>query len=187
MFRLLEALNGDPDSNHTYLRKEKPSDKMNYYGWNKSEIPWVPPNFTNGEGPVVMLDRPFRMDCSNCGNRELEFPNGVKAEWIGVEYSRDVAFPTFQTTTSQETAALYIGQKRNKERTACVTNAGLHDMKIDPRLSTEVHVKNVRDYQRHLKRQCSVVIFYEFAFFFGQWTCWRLEGAAATYRLRICY
>jgi hypothetical protein len=80
------------------------------------------------------------------------------AEFLAVEYARDVEFPTPNTTTSQETVALYMAQRRKeKYSTVCVANVGLHDMKL-LNMTTQLYLSNVRTYQRLLSPHCSVLV-----------------------------
>lgn len=166
IFRLYSALATETDKNYTIVKIQKRLDK-----WTYLEMPhtaderfdnWVKPNITKGEGPVKFPGWPWRMDCSSCKNVLIELINGVQAEWLGVEYTRDVAFPTNVTKTTQETVGLYMQQKSEKrgiakEETVCIANAGLHDFKI-ANFTTEMHLANVRDYQHILRQHCGVMI-----------------------------
>ena len=166
IFRLYNALATETDKNHTVVKMQQGVDK-----WTYLEMPhtdderfdnWFKPNITKGEGPVTFAGWPWRMDCSTCGNVLIELTNGVKAEWLGVEYTRDVSFPTNVTKTTQETVGLYMQQQSikhgiTKEQTVCIASAGLHDFKI-ANFTTEMHLANVRDYQHILRQHCGVMI-----------------------------
>jgi len=167
IFRLYNALATETDKNHTVVKMQQGVDK-----WTYLEMPhtdderfdnWFKPNITKGEGPVTFAGWPWRMDCSTCGNVLIELmTNGVQAEWLGVEYTRDVSFPTNVTKTTQETVGLYMQQQSikhgiTKEQTVCIASAGLHDFKI-ANFTTEMHLANVRDYQHILRQHCGVMI-----------------------------
>jgi hypothetical protein len=166
IFRLYSALATETDKNYTIVKEQKGVDKWTYLEMPHTEDErfdnWVRPNITKGEGPVTYVGWPWRMDCSSCGNVLIELTNGVQAEWLGVEYTRDVAFPTNVTETTQETIGLYMQQQSEKrgiakEETVCIANAGLHDFKI-ANFTTEMHLANVRDYQHILRQHCGVMI-----------------------------
>jgi hypothetical protein len=80
------------------------------------------------------------------------------AEFLAIEYARDAEFPTPNTTTSQETVALYMAQRRKEKYTVCVANVGLHDMKL-LNMTTQLYLSNVRTFQcLLLLPHCSVLV-----------------------------
>jgi hypothetical protein len=139
-------------------------DKLLYYGFQRAEN-WTRPNLAKGEGPALFgLENPFNTDCRGCKNALLKYkkrgsPTLFCAEFLTVEFARDVEFPTPQSNTSQETLSLYMDLKTevSKEGTVCVANAGLHDMDVAP-ITTEVYVHNVREYLGLLQKHCSRII-----------------------------
>jgi hypothetical protein len=79
------------------------------------------------------------------------------AEFLAVEYARDVKFPSPNTTTSQETLALYMAQRQKEKYNVCIANVGLHDMKL-LNMTTQLYLSNVRTFQRLLLAHCSVLV-----------------------------
>ena len=75
-----------------------------------------------------------------------------------MEYARDVESPSTTTTTTQETVALYLkNQNLPAASRLCVVNAGLNDMSI-PGITTDLYVKNVKDYLNGLAPHCQAVV-----------------------------
>jgi hypothetical protein len=66
----------------------------------------------------------------------------------------NVKFPSPDTTTSQETVALYMAQRQKEKYTVWVANVGLHDMKL-LNMTTQLYFSNVRTFQRLLLPHCS--------------------------------
>jgi hypothetical protein len=166
IFRLYSALAlaTETDKTYTIVKEQKEVDRWTYLEMPQGERfdNWVRPNITKGEGTHGFPDWPWRTDCVSCRNVLIELTNGVQAEWLGVDYTRDVAFPTNVTKTTQETVGLYMQQQSekrgiSKEVTVCIANAGLHDFKIT-NFTTEMHLANVRDYQHILRQHCGVMI-----------------------------
>lgn len=178
MFRLKEAWERQ-HTEITQLLREPPRNKKldQYYGIPKNESLWVPPNHSNFEGPVGRAESPFYMDCSNCKNTWLRLPTSlfqedagdanittnatdVDTEWLGVEYSKDVSYPTEHGKTSQETVGWYITKQEKQGhsgRTACVVTVGLHDMKFVVKpydMTTQDYVKQAHAYQAILQQAC---------------------------------
>ena len=68
------------------------------------------------------------------------------AEFLTVEYARDVELATTLMPTTQDTIARYMQQNREslgiaKNQTACIISSGMHDLGI-PHMSSEVYVRN---------------------------------------------
>ena len=138
-------------------------NKYSYYRYKKNESLWVPPNHTLGEGPRSPPVR-FRTSCTTCINMLAQHKNisDLKIEFLAVEYSLDVTFPTETTRTSQETAVKYILENRGdtiQNESACVVGGGFHDMLIQPPMSANLFASRARYWQRLLKKNvCRNVI-----------------------------
>jgi hypothetical protein len=131
------------------------------------------------------LENPYCMDCKKCWNVLIEsesayppsssprptFPpssTGIDAgtnatfkerhrtiEYLVVEYARDVSIQTLVTSTTQETAAYYLGLKRPD---VCVVSVGLWDAAIHPPVPQSLFVTNVERYISLLQRVCHNVV-----------------------------
>jgi hypothetical protein len=130
-----------------------------YYGLPPPNQGWIAPNATLGEGPIERgFSSPYCTDCQRCWNVLMEVPTSSEnnyMEYLVVEYSRDVSLPTQVSTTTQETAAYYLGRK---SPAVCIASAGLNDAAIDPPMSDDVYLKNADKYLGLLQRVCQNVI-----------------------------
>lgn len=77
------------------------------------------------------------------------------AEFLTVEYARDVELATTTMPTTQHTIARYMQQNREslgiaKNQTACIISSGMHDLGI-PHISSEVYVRNHVEMRQLLK------------------------------------
>ena len=135
-----------------------------------------PINNSMGEGPLSYVKAPYQFGCRTCQNRQLRFKkvslssstlhqqddvyenynigntntasflNFSYAEFLTVEYARDVELASTTMATSQHTIARYMqrnGEKLAipKNQTACILSSGMHDLGI-PNITTEMYIRN---------------------------------------------
>lgn len=131
---------------------------LEYFDMKEPSV-WVPPNVNLLQGPVAYgLHNPFCSDMMGwapnmIGNLERSI------EFLNVEFAQDVEYPTETTSTTQETAALYLTNE-NKDNHVCVVNAGTHDHEISKSLDTppDQFVDNVQTYLRLLDSVCGNIV-----------------------------
>ena len=135
-----------------------------------------PINNSMGEGPLSYVKAPYQFGCRTCQNRQLRFRkiapssstsqpqddvyenynigntnsasflNFSYAEFLTVEYARDVELASTTMATTQHTIARYMqrnGEKLAipKNQTACILSSGMHDLGI-PNITTEMYLRN---------------------------------------------
>eukprot|EP00538_Stauroneis_constricta_P008884 CAMPEP_0119551582 /NCGR_PEP_ID=MMETSP1352-20130426/4789_1 /TAXON_ID=265584 /ORGANISM="Stauroneis constricta, Strain CCMP1120" /LENGTH=400 /DNA_ID=CAMNT_0007597663 /DNA_START=48 /DNA_END=1250 /DNA_ORIENTATION=- len=99
-------------------------------------IPWVLPNYSRGEGPVLYgAKNPFCYDSStpvgqlhniflNSSSANPEFTEALTTlEYFAVDSARDVSLPTKTTTTTQETALRYLRKQYQGTKSANTTQS----------------------------------------------------------------
>lgn len=131
---------------------------MKYFGM-KAASPWVPPNENLLQGPVGYgKHNPFCSDMMGwspnmIGNEERTL------EFLNIEFAQDVEVQTPTTSTTQETAALYL-RNDNKEDHVCVVNAGTHDHEIkkSPDTPPDQFIENVKTYFELLDSVCGNLV-----------------------------
>eukprot|EP00980_Cylindrotheca_fusiformis_P013770 scaffold3556_cov190-Cylindrotheca_fusiformis.AAC.5 len=135
---------------------------LDYYGLLPPKQGWTAPNSSLGEGPINRgIASPYCTDCETCWNVLLEVPSKSLeeeesyVEYLVVEYSRDVSLPTDISTTTQETAAYYLGRK---SPAVCIVNIGLHDAAIAPPVSDDLFLRNADLFLGLLQQSCKHVI-----------------------------
>ena len=84
------------------------------------------------------------------------------AEFLSMEYVRDVAFATKVLETTQEVIARYMERQQQQEqneykRTACVYSAGLHDIEI-ANMTDVVYLENFKAMYTMMKDHCDTWI-----------------------------
>jgi hypothetical protein len=81
------------------------------------------------------------------------------AEFLVVEFARDVEAPSLTTRTTQETVAKYLqtNYSSSVSDTVCVANTGLHDMMV-PGMTKNIFIHNMRDYMGMLSESCGSVV-----------------------------
>eukprot|EP00538_Stauroneis_constricta_P000976 CAMPEP_0119551560 /NCGR_PEP_ID=MMETSP1352-20130426/4773_1 /TAXON_ID=265584 /ORGANISM="Stauroneis constricta, Strain CCMP1120" /LENGTH=311 /DNA_ID=CAMNT_0007597633 /DNA_START=493 /DNA_END=1428 /DNA_ORIENTATION=+ len=160
---------------------------MHYFGFPApnndidpdNRVPWIAPSHALGEGPIAYGKRhPFCSDAAGTRGRLHRFslvpnsstyPELTKAfttiEYLPVEFSLDVSYPTKTTRTTQETALRYLRKQyqnngstnttspssthQRDRRAICVANTGIHDT-ILPNVTTNIYVHNVLNYWKLL-------------------------------------
>lgn len=141
---------------------------------------WTRPNFSRAEGPVQNgLANPFCYDCmgcnpvtltchdkehvqhgsnaststTQCGLRDRNTVQAIYGGFLGVEFARDVEFPSLEYSTTQETIVRgYLARQWNTPRQLadfgrpiCVVIAGFHDATI-PNITQALYMANVAWY-----------------------------------------
>ncbi|CAB9508759.1 expressed unknown protein [Seminavis robusta] len=134
--------------------------KHNYYGTTEIQQAaeeLVPPDPIQGEGPSREPANMRGMRCTFCKNELWQHKRlPVRAEYFGMEYTKDRAFQTKNSTTTQKTIRLYI-QKQHKQdaHTICVFNTGFHEMIIDnPPVNGTLHARNAMSFIQDMKPIC---------------------------------
>jgi len=161
---------------------------MHYFGFPApnndidpdNRVPWIAPSHALGEGPIAYGKRhPFCSDAAGTRGRLHRFslvpnsstyPELTKAfttiEYLPVEFSLDVSYPTKTTRTTQETALRYLRKQYQSNDSAnaaspsspaqqqeppaiCGVNTGVHDMAV-PNITTSIYVHNVLNYWKLL-------------------------------------
>jgi hypothetical protein len=138
---------------------------------NTTSLYWTPPNHTLGQGPVVTgkTKTEYAPYCVNAFSYKgaLVGDTDRSIEMIPVEYTLDVELQTPWTNTTQETVALYLQKQQqlyyhqspnNKNHTACVVNAGMHDMNIPIRHTAQLYAVKVQQYLTLLEPYCGTLI-----------------------------
>jgi hypothetical protein len=143
---------------------------------------WTLPNHNLGQGPVgTGKDKTkYAPYCVNAFGYKgtLVGDSNHSIEMLPVEYTFDVELPTPWTNTTQETVALYLQQKQTPKQsqkqnqtpnkaqyyqspnqTACVVNAGMHDMNIPIHHHTaQLYAAKVQQYLTLLQPYCGTLI-----------------------------
>jgi hypothetical protein len=114
-------------------------------------------NVSRGEGPRNP-GHFYRSGCNTCENRLIQFRQQQRssnnnttsvayAEFLSVDYARDVEFATTKMETTQDTIARYMQNRRQqdlnipKNQTACVISSGMHDLLLR-NMTSEVYISN---------------------------------------------
>jgi len=164
------------ENNSQVLKRAKGTAVKDYLGITEEETleELKPPNLNMGEGPIER-DIPYKPGCSTCENRLIKFRHQsanrnhdndereddssfAYAEFLTMEYARDVEYASTATATTQESIARYMHRRRHqkdlpaipKNQTACVISSGMHDIKI-PNMTSEVYIRNHVAMKRLLK------------------------------------
>jgi hypothetical protein len=132
-----------------------------YFGYELPEEN-VRPNFSLGEGPMHPTSLgmgPYCSDLSWAFNMRMGGDEQSFAEFLVVEFARDVEAPSLTTGTTQETVAKYLqtNYSSSVSDTVCVANTGLHDMMI-PGITKGIFIHNMRDYMGKLSESCGSVV-----------------------------
>lgn len=164
------------------IKKARGTKTKSYLGITKAETlsELKPVNFSRGEGPFYPK-RPYTVGCATCENRLIKFTRGGPgttsrnenhtgsntnsehqfgyAEFLAMEYARDVEFATRLQKTTQDSIARYMRHQRNdigapripKNQTACVISSGMHDLGI-PNMTSQVYIHNHIAMKKLLKK-----------------------------------
>lgn len=177
---------GFPTKNNTStIIDDSSTNTANVTSYNvaSSSSYWTPPNHTLGQGPVgtdKTKTKHYKPYCANAFAYKGTLVGDAyhSIEMLPVEFTLDVELPTPWTNTTQETVALYLQQKQKHQQqdhhqsspnqtTACVVNAGMHDMNIPmPRHANNnmaaqqrrLYVYNVQQYLILLQPYCGTLI-----------------------------
>lgn len=181
------------------IRSAMRGDIVSYLGIDHSErLTELPPvNHSNGEGPTFA--GLYQPGCTSCENRLLqididqgendddETTGPIYAEFLTMEFARDMEFATANTSSTQETIARYMLRQRSSrdlaatspgERNVCVISSGMHDLTI-PNMTSDVYVSNHLATKELLKNAgCDVWIKLELT------SKWKAKGAQDNKRIR---
>jgi len=131
---------------------------MTYMNVEKKDA-WIQPDAKFLQGPAHDgLGHPFCSDMYGWG--PIMVGDGKRSiEFLNVEFAQDVEIQTPTTSTTQETAALYL-KNENKDDHVCVVNAGIHDQAIlkSPDTLPDQFVNNVHTYLKLLESVCGNLI-----------------------------
>jgi hypothetical protein len=151
------------ENRSTTLKRAKDWGIKGYLGVSKQETLRTikPINVSMGEGPTDPSHF-YLSGCTTCENRLIQFRQAPArnnatedtslssvsyAEFLGVEYARDVEFATTEMATTQETIARHMDRRRNidldipRNQTACLISSGLHDLSL-ANLTSDVYIRN---------------------------------------------
>jgi len=158
---------GFPTKNNSTINSSTNTNMTSY-----SASYWTPPNHTLGQGPVGTdrtKTKSYKPYCVNAfgyvGTLVGDAYHSI--EMLPVEFTFDVELPTPWTNTTQETVALYLQQKQqyrqSPNQTACVVNAGMHDMGIpmqhhNNNAAQLLYAYNVQQYLILLQPYCGTLI-----------------------------
>lgn len=168
----------------TTLKVARSPGIKQYLGITSEEsLPALKPiSESNGEGPRNH-NLFYKLSCTTCQNRLVQFhkksaPSGedghhnnntstAYAEFLSMEYVRDVAFATKDLDTTQHVIARYMARQQQQQqkqqekaettRTACVLSSGLHDIDI-VNLTDTMYLKNFKAMYNTMKDHCDIWI-----------------------------
>ena len=142
---------------------------MEYIGIDRENITeWKKPNIT--QGPVAYgLQHPYCSDTAGHKHLLIQATNRSNyLEYLMIDFANDVEMQTLQTTTTQETAALYlklqfVQNNVTKEDNVCIMNTGRHDQELCKHFNStyhcyEVYLENVEKYLTIFDNVCSHMI-----------------------------
>lgn len=159
------------ENRSTTLKSAKGKQVKTYLGITKDETlsRLKAVNISRGEGPFIKRNF-YKSGCSTCENRLLTFPqqsllgnaeNGATsaayAEFLSIDFARDVEFATKNLDTTQEVIARYMQTQRRdltglrNATTACVVSSGMHDLRV-PNLTDAMYFENYRAMKELLTR-----------------------------------
>ena len=130
-------------------------------------------NVSKGEGPSSRKNF-YKSGCTTCQNRLIQYSknhsdssNGTPtttayAEFLSMDFARDVEFATKTLDTTQQVIARYMERQRrsaetNSTTTACVLSFGMHDIVLT-NLTDAMYLENFRAMYTMMKEHCNVWI-----------------------------
>ena len=128
-----------------------------YFGFDLPQET-IYPNYSLGEGPTSKETGPLCSDLRWAFN--MRMGKGERfAEFLVVEFARDVESPSLTTRTTQESVEKYMARdfQNRTDDIVCVVNTGLHDMYV-PNITVGIFVNNLHDYIGKLSRVCGSII-----------------------------
>lgn len=112
----------------TIIQKQSRCNLAEYFGMEyrnmTTEIPY-------GIGPTLYGKRNRGcQDCSSCTSRAWSCAGDMELHYIGIEFAKDIIYPTERFATTQESVVLgYLPQIVSRVK-MCIFNTGLHDLAL---------------------------------------------------------
>lgn len=121
--------------NCTTVRTGKRCKVTNYYGLVERPK-WSPPRPHEGPDRVTGKGKsasvaPGCTECTECNPEEAVCENGVRLEYVPLEFARDVEHQVIGGETSQQALGIYL-RKAEKSPHVLVVGSGFHDMELKP-------------------------------------------------------